>query len=437
MRRWSNYRRRQRAALFARESAALFKQIDLQSGDQVFLPTVSEIDLLGLAQYLARDERTRRVNWRLQFHFSIDARCASGTAGDDERLEPLLRIYRDAMSLADDRRLYFYATTDELTKQHNRLAAGQFQTLPYPVNPQLGAGRTQSAGERRGPVRIVSLGDARHEKGFHHLPRIVERLWDDYIATDLARFILQANMQFALPAQGENIAVAESVAALSRRSPSKVEMQTKPLDSDTFRKTVQSADVGVLLYDREIYFARCSGVLVELLSAGVPVLVSAGCWMADQLADVTRDYHTSLRHNGRVLGNAPLHGRSQHPAPDGSRDLLLFFLWPEPTRKAPPMRASKPKCSPRGRRIGLLDRDRGPRRESALEHRAGACAAGDRVGRARLVERLRRRAGRISRSGNLLLGRRSQQRPSHAAWSRRPGRRHARASAGTVGRSHR
>src|SRR5437868_3338739 len=48
---WRNDRRRRhRIAAFARDTTALFRGIALEPGDQVFLPTVSELDLLGLAQ---------------------------------------------------------------------------------------------------------------------------------------------------------------------------------------------------------------------------------------------------------------------------------------------------------------------------------------------------------------------------------------------------
>jgi hypothetical protein len=40
-----------------------------------------------------------------------------------------------------------------------------------------------------------------------------------------------------------------------------------------------------LLYDADQYYARCSGVMVEMLKAGVPVIVPAACWMAEQIAE--------------------------------------------------------------------------------------------------------------------------------------------------------
>src|SRR5690606_37144636 len=36
-------------------------------------------------------------------------------------------------------------------------------------------------------------------------------------------------------------------------------------------------------YDARRYFARCSGVLLEMLIAGIPVIVPAGSWLSHQL----------------------------------------------------------------------------------------------------------------------------------------------------------
>jgi hypothetical protein len=324
---WSDRQRSQRAFAFARDTATLFSELVLEAGDQVFVPTASELDLLGLAQYLAQDPRTRRVDWHLQFHYPIFTGCEPDYALQDEKIQRLKRIYNQALLLSADHRLYFYTTTDQLTAQQNRLGVVPFQTLPYPANPVLRTARVEP-GERRTPLRIAYLGDARHEKGYQFLPGIVDRLWRDYVETDRVRFAVQSNFQFALPARGDDLEVVESAAALRRLPQHKLTILDRPAESEEFSRQVLATDIGLLLYDRRPYFSRCSGLLVELLSAAAPVLVSAGCWMADQLADATRDYHTSLRHNRRVLGKSRAQLDKQLPVPAGASDLLLFFLWP-------------------------------------------------------------------------------------------------------------
>jgi hypothetical protein len=324
---WNDRRRSHRAFAFARDTATLFGEIALEPGDQVFIPTLSELDLLGLAQYLAHDPRTRRVDWHLQFHHPIFNGCQPDYSSQEETIARLRRLFNQALILAADHRLYFYATTEQLTIQHNRLGVTTFQTLPYPANPVLQAPRSQSP-QPSGPLRIAYLGDARHEKGFQRLPAIIDRLWRDYVETDRVRFVVQSNFQFALPARGDDLEVVESAAAIRRFPQQKLTILDAPSASDEFCRQTLAADVGLLLYDRRPYFSRCSGLFVEMLTAGIPVLVSAGCWMADQLADATRDYHTSLRHNRRLLGKARVQSGNRVPIPTGAGDLLLFLLWP-------------------------------------------------------------------------------------------------------------
>ncbi len=335
-RQWTDRRREQRVTAFARDTAALLGEIDLQPGDQVLIPTMSELDLMGLGQYLGHDSRTRRIDWHLQFHFPIFVGCEPDYAGQDERVANLRKYFAAAIAPAADHRLHFYTTTDQLTVQFNRLAAAPFQTLPYPVNPTLqavrqpiGADRQNDAQDDRRPLRITYLGDARDEKGYQYLPAIVGDMWRKYVETDRARFIVQSNFHFSQSAKNKHAVVLESLAALKRFPQDKIELLEKPLGSEEFCRLVQATDVGLLLYNRKPYFSRCSGVLVELLTAGRPVLTSAGCWMADQLAEATREYHTGLRHAGRMLSRARVQPLSSLAAPTDACDMLLFFHWPK------------------------------------------------------------------------------------------------------------
>jgi hypothetical protein len=66
---------------------------------------------------------------------------------------------------------------------------------------------------------------------------------------------------------------------------SKVAVVRWPLSTEKYLDLIRDSDIGLLLYDADQYYARCSGVMVEMLKAGVPVIVPAGCWMADQIAE--------------------------------------------------------------------------------------------------------------------------------------------------------
>ena len=67
-----------------------------------------------------------------------------------------------------------------------------------------------------------------------------------------------------------------------------------PLSTDAYLDLVRSSHIGLMLYDAEQYYVRCSGVMVEMLKAGVPVIVPAGCWMADQISESIYAHRDSL-----------------------------------------------------------------------------------------------------------------------------------------------
>ena len=63
-----------------------------------------------------------------------------------------------------------------------------------------------------------------------------------------------------------------------------------------------SSDITILPYDRTSYGTRSSGVLVESLAAGIPVIVPAGTWLSRQLLTAgCRDRHERLRNEMTVV----------------------------------------------------------------------------------------------------------------------------------------
>jgi hypothetical protein len=324
---WNDRRRAKRASAFARDTAALFRQLTLGPGDQVFLPTVSELELFGLAQFLAHDDRGAGADWHLQFHFPIYAGYEPDYPAQDASLERLRRGFRQALALAGEHRLHLYTTTEGLAVQYNRLGVAQFQSLPYPGNPTLQSCRARSM-THGGPLRVTYLGDARHEKGYQLLPQIIDRVWAEHVATNRIRFVIQSDCHFPQPPQGNNIAVFESRAALGQLPPEKITLLDAPLDSEEFCRQTLHSDIGLLPYERTSYSVRCSGILVDLLAVGVPVVVPAGSWLADQLAESTRDYHVGLRHGQRVCSRATARPGSRVAVPAGTSDLVLFLRWP-------------------------------------------------------------------------------------------------------------
>ena len=209
--------------------------------------------------------------------------------------------------------------------QYNRLGIGAFHALPYPHNPDLESARKD--GLRSGAssaLKVAFLGGARSEKGYQHLSGILGHVWAEHVERGRARFIIHSTFEPPGPT-AEVVAARET---LGRLPADKISLLDEPLDSKTYCQLARQCDIGLLPYDRDRYYARCSGVLVELLSSGVPVVVPAGCWLADQLAEPNREYHLKLRESQAILGRVVALKPTQAAVPKGANHLLLMLRWP-------------------------------------------------------------------------------------------------------------
>lgn len=290
--------RRMRA--FGADTRRLFRRIGLREGDVVFVPTISSVDLVGLGRYLRSDPTSKRASWHLLFRRNI----FQGRESEYERQEPSLRTIKSAFRTFSGQlrghRVYFYTDTERLTQQYNRLRVARFGTLPIPVNPEF-ARRGGLAGKPP-PVRVIYAGDARSEKGYHLLPDIV-RATSASLAAEKVEFVFQSNFAFRIPEQQADVVAARHL--LRQHPQDRVRVVNEPLTSDEYRNLILSGHINLLLYDRDSYYARSSGILVESLSAAIPVIVPSGSWLGDQLGDVTHQYHLHLASRATIVRSVP------------------------------------------------------------------------------------------------------------------------------------
>lgn len=268
---------------FASACRRLFRKYPLRAGDHVFLPTLSEFDLQGLLQFLASDPNSVLAQWHLQFHYNV----YEGRETDYELQPERLAAMRDAFVLAlrpiAGHRLHFYTTSSQLAGQYSRLQVGQFHNLTYPISA---AFHVESQPAANGPLRVTCPGAVREEKGQTQLAEVLAQLWDDHFATGKLQLVVQSNkswFQLPVPRRGSAVAAHDPVAYVPH-----------PLAPREYVELIRQADIGLLLYDSRRYFARRAGILGELLSAGVPVIVPAGCWLSEQIAEAGFTYRDSL-----------------------------------------------------------------------------------------------------------------------------------------------
>lgn len=281
---------------FQSDTARILRDAAPGKDDIIFIPTLSAIELMGLSELLRSGSHPTVASWHLLFRRDIYRGREVDYAPQDSGLNDLRNVFMTAAAKMKGFDVRFYTDTDELTDQYNRLGIFAFHTVPIPHTHRPLA-KVQSTIR---PLRVIYIGDARREKGYHAIPGLVEDLWSDYVETGRITFHLQSN--FNVP-QGEPEAVIarEHLELLARRKPGAIELIKQPLTSEQYRDFVLSGDINLLMYDATNYYARSSGILVESLSAGMPVVVPAASWLARQFREPVYHWQEAQRDQMRVL----------------------------------------------------------------------------------------------------------------------------------------
>jgi len=161
--------------------------------------------------------------------------------------------------------------SDRLADSFAGLTSLAVETLPIPhPAPE------PAAPPPPGPLRLASLGGARDEKGMFEIIEAIRLLRAEPAGLAGLRFTLQAN-----DAAPDVQAALDGFAA---DLPDEVTLLPRALGTAEYHAALHDADMLLLPYWRSIYEARTSGVFLEALAAGKPVIATADSWMSDELA---------------------------------------------------------------------------------------------------------------------------------------------------------
>ncbi|WP_300556105.1 glycosyltransferase, partial [Maricaulis sp.] len=134
------------------------------------------------------------------------------------------------------------------------------------------AGEPKAAAPRDRRPRILFPGGARLEKGY----LLGVRACAELAAADRHDLILRARFDAST-----DIRLREATAELD---PARVVLADGDFAQDAFIDWLASADVIVVPYLPEAFSNRTSGMLVDAMLLGVPVVVINGTWLADEVA---------------------------------------------------------------------------------------------------------------------------------------------------------
>ena len=242
--------------------------------DSLLINTGDDFAMLALAAALKQmNLPAMRVD--IIFHFAL---YEPGQSNRSIRLNQIGRQIRYALDKLRPHDVHLHATTDSLAEQLRATECGVgISAIPYPTRQRVVTPHNDSE-----TIKAVLAGLPRAEKGRGAIAELLEGVETTLLKNN--RF--QISMQMPQDRWRQMVPTTMHRTyeqALTGKKDGPLEVMTANLTTQAYHEWLDTADLGLFLYEPDRYVARCSGVLLEMLARGIPVIVPDGCWLADQV----------------------------------------------------------------------------------------------------------------------------------------------------------
>jgi glycosyltransferase involved in cell wall biosynthesis len=249
----------------ARELLDVCQRFSVTAGDTFLINTLRHWALRGVVDWLEALPEERRPTVALVLHFT----ATPNPAHPDNTIEFYRQVFTRIANSPTCTRIRLLADSDALLDEYEALAPElEFQLAPIPHV------REVPEVEPAGVFRVGSVGEARENKGFHLLPRLVRCAAEAHlheVEFHIHSFAHDSNNPF----------LHRALAGLHHPS---VQLYPDEMPSAEYQRFLGSLDLIVLPYTLDNYHAQTSGIFAEALGSGRLVVVPKGTWMAQQVA---------------------------------------------------------------------------------------------------------------------------------------------------------
>lgn len=264
------------ARSFGRDLQSLVRFVCPKRRDHFFVHTLNFVQLIQIAQVISAEKIAS------SFHVVLrqDPDEAKRVGLKEMVLKAVFRIFDGFGGI------HFYSDTTSLCRVYEERYRVRFSRLPILFDQLPFASQLKLAPSKNGAEStiVAFLGDGRLEKGFQHLPEVIEQTWR---LNNRVTFKVQAHLtgnNKAAPALNKTVAMLSSLAAAN---PSKLHLIERSLDQGEYLNVLFASNLVLIPYDQQAYRMRSSGILAQALAAGKMVVLPRGTALeSDSIEDV-------------------------------------------------------------------------------------------------------------------------------------------------------
>ncbi|WP_419189779.1 glycosyltransferase [Stieleria marina] len=249
-----------------------------EAADQILVNTADDFVMLALSNALQQYKSSTPLSVSAIFHFALFA-----SNKITRRAREFGQQVNAAVQASQPHSISLFATTHSLSSQLEAVGVDA-APVPYPTRSRQSVMRHEKRNAEQ-PLKILMAGMPRAEKGRDKIATLLSAIHRPFLADNQYRFSLQVRpdtWKRLIPSE-LHPAYHAAVDRHSADTVSPLEIVSSDLPGQEYHQWLGTADVGLFLYDPVRYEARCSGVLLEMMVAGVPVVVPEKCWLDDQL----------------------------------------------------------------------------------------------------------------------------------------------------------
>ncbi len=237
------------------------RQYDLVYAGSVLPAQMAGVIRWGQTRYGAADMPPVAV----EFSSPSGVGCVDGPAGHWRQMPGQYRSAAAEIAKEYSDKFLFFTFDSVTSSDYSRLFGFEVETLPHVQSG--GEIRHRVADEQGRPV-VGFLGHQRPEKGYHLIPDVLRLLLEKDVR---ARFLIHnADMrETAIARELRELAAADS----------RVCFDQQPADQSYWNGLLDRTDIAILPYEPNRYAASFSGVAVEAVSCGLPIIGPNGTTM--------------------------------------------------------------------------------------------------------------------------------------------------------------